>query len=209
MTVPVTIAPAPCMELFRHPIAPADAEARRLAAAVMRGDERAFRELYDRYHDRLFRLVLVLGHGDESLAHEIVQSVMLTAARKLRAVESEAHLWHWLARVARQQLGKARRRQQCDALLVSMADPPELAEVPDPEPVLARCLNVAVAALDEDEKQLLELFYQEEMTHQDIATQRNTTSKAISSRLERIRAKLRTRTLKELSHDTGTPSSAP
>jgi len=36
-----------------------------VAAAVGRGDEAAFREMYDRYHERLFRLSLVLGHGDD------------------------------------------------------------------------------------------------------------------------------------------------
>jgi len=38
-----------------------DAEARRLAAAVARGDEAAFRQLYDSYHRRLFCLALVLA----------------------------------------------------------------------------------------------------------------------------------------------------
>ena len=50
----------------------ADAGARRLATAVARGDEVAFRQLYDHYHQRLFRLALVLGHGDELLAHDTV-----------------------------------------------------------------------------------------------------------------------------------------
>src|SRR6266536_2762556 len=75
----------------------ADVEARRLAIAVGRGDEAAFRELYDRYHARLFRFALVLGHGDEALAGDSVQSVFVTAATKLRGVESEQHLWNWLA----------------------------------------------------------------------------------------------------------------
>jgi len=52
----------------------ADAEARRVAVAVARGDEAAFRQLYDRYQPRLFRLALVLGRGDESLAQDTVQS---------------------------------------------------------------------------------------------------------------------------------------
>lgn len=56
----------------------ADAEARRLVRAMARGDEAAFRELYDRYHERLFRLAAVLSRGDEALAYEVVQSVMLT-----------------------------------------------------------------------------------------------------------------------------------
>src|SRR5947207_893125 len=84
---------------LQTPLSSADAEARRLTAAVARGDEAAFRQLYDRYRERLFRFALVLGRGDESLAHETVQSVFVTAAAKLRRTESEAHLWNWLALV--------------------------------------------------------------------------------------------------------------
>jgi DNA-directed RNA polymerase specialized sigma24 family protein len=87
----------------------ADDGARRLATALARGDEAAFRQLYDRYQPRLFRLALVLGRGDELLAQDTVQSVFVTAAAKLRRVDSEEHLWNWLARVARQQLARTRR----------------------------------------------------------------------------------------------------
>ena len=103
----------------------ADAEARRLAGAVARGDEAAFRELYDRYHGRLFRLALVLGRGDELLAHDTVQSAFITAAAKLRHAESEPHLWNWLARVARQHLAKAWRRRGREPAVVGMAEPPD------------------------------------------------------------------------------------
>jgi len=68
-----------------------DVEARRISRAVARGDEAAFRELYDRYRDRLLRFAAVLGRGGDTLAHEILQSTMLTAAHKLKPVESEAH----------------------------------------------------------------------------------------------------------------------
>ena len=80
----------------------ADSRAREVAAGVAHGDENAFRNLYDCYQDRLFRLALVIGGGDQALAHETVQSVFLIAASRLRRVDSEMHLWNWLARVARQ-----------------------------------------------------------------------------------------------------------
>src|SRR5262245_65200344 len=113
-------APCPIGEALnvQTPASSADAEARRLATAVGRGDEVAFRELYDRYHERLFRFLLVLGHGDERIAGETVQSVFVIAAGSLRRVETEEHLWHWLARVARQQLSRAWRQQRRDANVV-------------------------------------------------------------------------------------------
>ena len=179
----------------------ADAEACRLATAIARGDEAAFRELYDRYHGRLFRLALVLTHGNESLSGEAVQSAFVTAAGKLRRVESEAHLWNWLARVARQQLSRARRQQQ-DATVVGMAEFPDCADDRELDSVLEENLDTALQKMEVEERQLLEWFYFDGLSHKEIAAQLDTTPKAVSSRLERARARLRVALTRTLSHET-------
>ena len=180
----------------------ADAGARRLAAAVARGDEAAFRQLYDRYHQRLFRLALVLGRGDELLAHDTVQSVFVTAAAKLRRVDGEEHLWNWLARVGRQQLAKAWRQQKRNSAVVGMADLPEQPDAVKPDSVLEESLDAALLAMDAEDRQLIEWFYFDRLSHQEIAGQLNATSKAVSSRLERARTKLRSLITRRLSHET-------
>ena len=180
----------------------ADADARRLAAAVARGDEAAFRQLYDRYQPRLFRLALVLGCGDESLAQDTVQSVFVTAAVKLRRVDGEEHLWNWLARVARQQLAKAWRQRKRDPEVVGMADLPEPPDAVKPDSVLEESLDAALLAMDAEERQLVEWFYFDRLSHQEIAGQLNATPKAVSSRLERARVRLRSLITRRLSHET-------
>jgi RNA polymerase sigma-70 factor (ECF subfamily) len=180
----------------------ADAEARRLALAVSRGNEAAFTDLYDRYHGRLFRLAIVLGQADESLAHEIVQATMLTAAAKLKPVESEKHLWHWLARVARQKLLKQRRTRKREPPLVSLTGLADIPETLEADAVLEESLDAALLALDADERQAIEWFYFDGLGHADIAARLNTTAKAVSSRLERVRAKLRLAVTRMLSHET-------
>lgn len=181
--------------------ASADADARRLAAAVARGDEAAFRQLYDRYHRRLFCLALVLGRGNDSLAHDTVQAVFMTAAAKLRRAEGEEHLWNWLARVARQQLTKAFRRQQRDSAVVSLADLPECPDAVEADSLLEESLDAALLAMDAEERQIIEWFYFDRLSHKEIAKQLNATPKAVSSRLERARAKLRSLITRRLSHD--------
>jgi RNA polymerase sigma-70 factor (ECF subfamily) len=181
--------------------ATADAEACRLATAVARGDETAFRELCDRYHERLFRLALVLSHGNGPLAGETVQSVFVTAASKLRRVESEDHLWNWLARVARQQLAKTRRQQQ-DATVVGMADLPECADVRELDSVLEENLDAALLLMEPEDRQLIEWFYFDGLSHKEIAGQLGATPKAVSSRLERARARLRLLLTRSLAHET-------
>ena len=168
-----------------------DSRARDLAMAVARGDETAFAELYDRYQERLFRLTLALGHGDEALACEIVQSTFLTAAAKLREVQSEEHLWNWLARAARQHLSKAWRRQKRDAAFVSVAEPPDQIDLQPPDHELEERLDSALSAMDEPERRLLEWFYFDRLSLREIATRMALTPKAVSNRLDRARTKLR------------------
>jgi RNA polymerase sigma-70 factor, ECF subfamily len=182
--------------------ADADADARRLAAAVARGDDAAFREFYERYHRRLFRFALVLARGDETLAHDGVQAAFVTAAKKLRGVESEEHLWNWLARVARQHLAKARRQHQRDSAVVGMAEPPDFSDNAEPDSVLEESLDAALLAMDADERELVEWFYFDKLSHKEIAGRLGATPKSVSSRLERARAKLRTVMARKLSHET-------
>jgi RNA polymerase sigma-70 factor (ECF subfamily) len=184
------------------PSSTADAEARRLATAVGDGDEAAFRELYDRYHQRLFRFALVLGHGDEALASETVQSVFVTAAARLRRAESEEHLWNWLARVGRQQIAKSWRQRRQDSTVVSVADLPECAEIPEPDSVLEEKLDAALLAIEPEDRELIEKFYFNGLSHKQIAEQLGATPKAVSSRLERTRARLRSLLTRSLSHET-------
>jgi RNA polymerase sigma-70 factor (ECF subfamily) len=169
---------------------------------VARGDEAAFRQLYDRYQPRLFRLALVLGRGDELLAQDTVQSVFVTVAAKLRRVDSEKHLWNWLARVGRQQLAKTWRQRQQDSAVIGMADPPEYPGTMASDSVLEENLDAVLQELDAEERRLIESFYFDRLSHQEIAGQLNTTPKAVSSRLERARAKLRSLITRRLSHET-------
>jgi RNA polymerase sigma-70 factor (ECF subfamily) len=185
-----------------QPSSHVDAEARRLAASVARGDEAAFRELYDRYHERLFRLVIVLDHGDESLAHDVVQSAMLTAAAKLKSVENEKHLWHWLARVARQDLAKQWRARKREPALVDLEEGSDWPGAGEPDSLLEQSLDAALLALDPEDRQVVEWFYFDGLRQSEIAERLHTTPKAVSSRLERSRAKLRLLINRIRSHET-------
>ena len=183
------------------PSSDSDAKAVCISAAVARGDEASFRELYDRYHKRVFRLAVVLGRGDESLAHEIVQAVMLTAANKLKPVSGEAHLWNWLARVTRQHLAKAWRAQQREPALVDLAPLVDSVGTRDADLVVEESLDAALSDLEGDERQLVEWFYFDGLSHPEIAEHLSVTPKAVSSRLERIRARLRSLVNRRLSHE--------
>ena len=180
----------------------ADAEARRLTAAIARGDEAAFRTLYERYHQRLFRFALVLAHGDESLAQDAVQLAFVTAARKLRGTDNEEHLWNWLARVTRQQLGHIWRKCRRDSTIVAMEPLPDCAAAVEPDSVLENVLDAALNTMEPEECQLIEFFYFDRLSQKEIAERLGTTPKAVSSKLERTREKLRALIKRRLSCET-------
>jgi RNA polymerase sigma-70 factor (ECF subfamily) len=181
----------------------ADSEARRLAAGVARGDEAIFREFYDLFQPRLFRLALVLGRGDESIAHDVVQGTFVIAARKLRSVAGADHLWHWLARVARQQIAKTWRQLHRDSAVIGVASLPDQVDGTDPDLVLEEILDAAMLAMTPEERELVEWFYFDHLSHKEIAGRLKATPKSVSSRLERSRAKLRLAIAQRLAHETG------
>lgn len=181
---------------------PADADARELVSAIARGNEAAFERLYECYHRRLLRLALMLGRGDELLAHDAVQGTFVVAAKKLRRVDGEEHLWNWLARVARQQIGRGSRQRIRDAALVSVEELSERTAAAKSDTQLEEILDGALAALDMEEREIIERFYFDGLSQKEIAERLAITPKAVSSRLERARARLRLLITKQLSNET-------
>jgi RNA polymerase sigma-70 factor (ECF subfamily) len=195
MTPTASVRPAPA------PAAPAPTDGGCLSRAVARGDEEAFRQLYDAYSDRVLRLAILLSRGDVSLARDVTQEVWLVAARKMKPLQSDAHLWNWLALVTRQQAARALRHAAGRAGEVSLADMPDPPAPADADRLLEQCLDAAVQSLEAEDRQLIEWFYFEHLTCEHIAGQLGTTAKAISSRLERARAKLRSLVQRRLAHE--------
>jgi RNA polymerase sigma factor (sigma-70 family) len=179
-----------------------DEQARQISAGLAKGDEAAFNQLYDRYHGRLFRLALALGRGDETLAYDAAQSALLTAAAKVKAVASEEHLWNWLARATRQYLGKDRRKKQRHPQPISLEDLHGATEGVAAETALENSVDAALLALEPEDRQVVEWFYFDGLSHKEIAARLQMTDKAVSSRLERARAKLRPLLLKERSRES-------
>lgn len=93
--------------------------------------------------------------------------------------------------MARQHLGKTRRQRQRDAVLVSMADLPEPDNLDAPDHLLEEKLDAALLSMQAPERQLIEWFYFDGLSHKEMADRLSATPKATSSRLERARARLR------------------
>jgi RNA polymerase sigma-70 factor, ECF subfamily len=164
-----------------------------LTRAVRRGNEQAFERFYELYCDRLYWLLFGLNRGNETAAREILQTLMIRLTRKLPVLETEAELWAWLARVARNATIDHYRRMGGSRLNFGAEVDPEF-EVPVEatieEPRLA-WLDQAIGNLDPESQWLLRQFYFEKRTHQSLAAELGKTAKAIESKLARIRGQLR------------------
>ena len=169
----------------------------RLTSAAAAGDESAFRQLFAQYHGRVYRYALVVASGNETQARETAQEVFLRFHRHLQPFLSEEGLWAWLALAARSVLidssrSRARQLKLKDGfeqhILVDSSSGPDSALLPK--------LRSCFATLAPDERQLIEYFYSDKKSVQQISETMGTTYKAVESKLSRVRTKLRQLLLK-------------
>src|SRR6059058_4994913 len=71
-----------------------------LVAAVRRGDDRAFEELYSRYRGRIGSYVFGMV-GDHQRAEDIAQEVFISALRRLRDTERPIAFKPWIYEIAK------------------------------------------------------------------------------------------------------------
>jgi RNA polymerase sigma-70 factor (ECF subfamily) len=71
---------------------------------LLAGDERAFREFFDEYFDRLYRFALSRARNNPNLAEEAAQRALCRAVRKLDNFRGESSLFSWLAGICRNEL---------------------------------------------------------------------------------------------------------
>jgi RNA polymerase sigma-70 factor, ECF subfamily len=174
---------------------PAGEELRAMTARMKAGDEQAFILFHDRYCDRLFRYLFVLCRTDEPLARDLLQTTMLKVARSIRAFDDEPAFWNWLAAIARNNfldhLRKQRRLPRLDPLAHGESALVLVAPEHDTDAALHEALDHALAQLPAEDRVLIENFYFQSGTYRSVAAEQNTSSKAIESKLARVRQKLR------------------
>jgi RNA polymerase sigma-70 factor (ECF subfamily) len=101
-----------------------------IATLVRTGDPELFRQLVERYQDRVFRLVAsVLGPYSEADAEEVTQEVFLRVYRQLKGFRGDAKFGTWIYRVAyrraldRKQLARHRLPHSTEEALADVAGP--------------------------------------------------------------------------------------
>ena len=99
---------------------------------ILRGDQAAFRRLFDEYFPRLYRFALARLSGDAEEAGEIVQQTFCRAIERLETYRGEAALYTWFCQICNNLVMDHYRRQGREKRrVVSIEDSPEIQAILD------------------------------------------------------------------------------
>jgi len=136
-----------------------------LVRRVATEDEDAFRDLYERFADRVFRYALTLLRN-RHLAEEAAQEAMIAVWKSAPRFEGRSKVSTWIFGVARNKaFDLARREKRGDRV-------PDVSLVtPDPAPALRKSELVATAmsGLPEAQREVVFLTFYEGLSYREIA----------------------------------------
>lgn len=164
-----------------------------LIQAVLAGDGRAERALYDAHVDRVFRLCHRLADGDHDRAQDFTQETFVRAFDRLVEFRGDAALATWLHRIAVSvSLNGMRRVKSWNERATTLDEAPQVAVTARlPEPDLKARLQQAVAELPEHYRVVFVMYDMEGYTHDEIGAALDLPTGTSKARLFRARARLR------------------
>lgn len=159
-----------------------------LTRGMAAGREEAFGLFLARYGWRLLRQATGHTRGNLHVAEDLVQDALMRIVRKTKVCQTENELLNWVTAVvrsvavdhARKVASQARRIAEMPVVILEYAD-----AYPD------EWLETGIKRLSEEERQLIQLRYQNGLTVREIASKLGISQEAIESRLVRARSHLR------------------
>lgn len=170
---------------------------KQLIAALQAGEPAAAEQLVERYADRLLRAAYLLT-GDYHLAQDMVQESLLTTVQKIARFQGDSSLYTWLYRILLNRCRAERRRR-----VPSPTARPAPTDIPLREGDAACCaanpahqllaqeraqtVTQAVLGLPALYREVITLFYYEELSINQMAALLGERPGTLKSRLHRAR----------------------
>ncbi len=158
------------------------------------GDDAALAELVERHAGRVLRFGVKLCRDRED-AQEVLQSTLLTVARKIRDFRGESRFSTWLYTIARSFCVKVRTRaRKAEPLEAALEAPGPAGESPDEKLAsreLRTALERAISRLEPGQREVLVLRDIEGLSAAEVASVVGLSVDAVKSRLHRARKALR------------------
>lgn len=177
-------------ERAHHP--PHDVTDHEIIAAVLRGDVRAERELYDAHVDRVYRLAWRMA-GDETLARDFTQDTFIRAFQRLADFRADSSLATWLHSIAVSViLNGLKKVRRIHGREIGGDELPEvMVGTRESEPDLKLRMRAAIDGLPEGYRTVFVMHDVEGFTHVEIAAALGIQPGTSKAQLSRARAKLR------------------
>lgn len=175
---------------------------RELLRQLAKGNEAAFRALYDRYQGPIYRFALHMS-GNSATAEEVTQEVFMLLIRSSKSYQAEkgsvgGYLYGMARNLARRSMQN--RRLDVDLNGFGAGEDHELALASDLDVLeelsrseLVECLRKAVVSLPEPYREAIVLCDLQEMSYADAAEFLECSPGTVASRLYRGRAILKTK----------------
>lgn len=172
--------------------------------AIALGDQKAFRNLYDLYGEKVYNMALSYVQNKED-AEEVTQDVFANIFRNASKFKGEAAVSTWIYRISiNTSLNLLKRRKKFSFLDFSdkNQDRPDFQH---PGVLLERSENakllfIAIDTLPENQKTAFILSFVEDLKRQEVADIMEMSLKAIESLLQRAKANLREKLEKMYPH---------
>jgi len=139
---------------------------RDLIADVAEGNEQAFRQLYDRFADRVFRYAYTILHA-KHLAEEVAQETMIAVWKGAGKYAGRSKASTWIFGIARNQAYSLIRKEKRTERV------PDISLVePDPAPGIHRQEKVteALQGLSKDHREVVFLTFYEGLSYGEISS---------------------------------------
>ena len=171
-----------------------------LVKRAKRGDDEAFRLIFDRYCRPIVSFIYDMV-GKRELAEELAQEAFVRAYRNLGGLRDDSKLSTWLFGIAKNCARESLRSRKKDDHNVGIDDEPATqlsdgALLPDGQ-LLNKELNgvvrQALAALDEDKRLVFTLKVFHERSYEEIASITGSSIPKLKTDLHRARAEMRRR----------------
>jgi RNA polymerase sigma-70 factor, ECF subfamily len=171
-----------------------------LAARARRGDDEAFRLIFDRYAKPVISFIYDMV-GQRELAEELAQETFVRAYKGLATMHEDTKLSTWLFGIAKNVAREALRSRRRTESHVDLEDASASAlsddrPRPDDELLTAEFSSVvqkALAALDEDKRLVFTLKIFQQKSYEEIAEITGFSVAKLKTDLHRARAEMRRR----------------
>jgi RNA polymerase sigma-70 factor (ECF subfamily) len=175
---------------------------RAVAKRLLRGDEQAFREVFDSFFPKLYRFALARVNGNDDEAREVVQETFCKAFERLNTYRAEASLYGWMCQICRNTIidhGRRKQRQpqqvtlfEEDGVIQSILETLAAPAADEPEAQvrrmdLTRLIQATLDCLPGHYGDVLEWKYVDGLSVDEIAARLAVGPKAAESALTRAR----------------------